>query len=110
MACEIVSMVAPPGVCSIATIRACLLSGRPACRAEDRCRRTTGEGISGLSFAVLRAVVGVGLLTLDPLCECDAVWRFAFDFVIGISFGCAASIAATTEAPVRLKSRRGGIP
>ena len=36
--------------------------------------------------------------------------RFDFALVIGISFGCAATIAATTEAPPRLSSRRGRIP
>ena len=36
--------------------------------------------------------------------------RFDFALVIGISFGCAATIAATTEAPPRLSSRQGRIP
>jgi hypothetical protein len=30
--------------------------------------------------------------------------------VIGVSFGCAATIAATTEAPPQRRSRRGRIP
>jgi hypothetical protein len=33
-----------------------------------------------------------------------------FVFGIGISFGCAATLAATTEAPPRRRSRRGRIP
>jgi hypothetical protein len=36
--------------------------------------------------------------------------RFDFALVIGISFGFAATIAATTEAPPRLSSRQGRIP
>jgi hypothetical protein len=40
----------------------------------------------------------------------DAGVRFDFALVIGISFGCAAIIAATTEAPPRLSSRQGRIP
>jgi hypothetical protein len=35
--------------------------------------------------------------------------RFDFALVIGISFGCAATIAATTEAPPQRTSRRGRI-
>jgi hypothetical protein len=35
--------------------------------------------------------------------------RFDFALVIGISFGCAATIAATTEAPPQRRSRRGRI-
>jgi hypothetical protein len=40
----------------------------------------------------------------------DAGVRFDFALVIGISFGFAATIAATTEAPPRLSSRQGRIP
>ena len=40
----------------------------------------------------------------------DASLRFDFALVIGISFGCAATIAATTEAPPQRRSRRGRIP
>jgi hypothetical protein len=48
-------------------------------------------------LVVLSAVRGAGL-------------RFDFALVIGISFGCAATIAATTEAPPQRRSRRGRIP
>ena len=44
------------------------------------------------------------------LFEGDGVRRFDFAFGIGISFGSAASVAATTEAPPRPSSRRGRIP
>ena len=40
----------------------------------------------------------------------DASLRLDVALVIGISFGCAATIAATTEAPPRRTSRRGRIP
>jgi hypothetical protein len=40
----------------------------------------------------------------------DVDLRFDFALVIGISFGCAATIAATTEAPPQRRSRRGRIP
>jgi hypothetical protein len=40
----------------------------------------------------------------------DAGLRLVFDLVIGISFGRAATIAATAEAPPQRKSRRGRIP
>ena len=36
--------------------------------------------------------------------------RFDLVLVIAISFGCAATIAATTEAPPQRRSRRGRIP
>ena len=38
------------------------------------------------------------------------VLRFEFGLLIGISFGSAASIAATAEAPPQRRSRRGRIP
>jgi hypothetical protein len=40
----------------------------------------------------------------------DPGLRFDFALAIGISFGCAATIAATTEAPPQRRSRRGRIP
>jgi hypothetical protein len=40
----------------------------------------------------------------------DAGLRFDFALDIGISFSCAATIAATPEAPPQRKSRRGRIP
>jgi hypothetical protein len=40
----------------------------------------------------------------------DAGLRFDFALVIGISFGCAATILATTEAPPQRRSRQGRIP
>ena len=42
--------------------------------------------------------------------ERDAVLRFKFAMAIGISFGSAASFAATTEVPPQRRSRRGRIP
>jgi len=40
----------------------------------------------------------------------DAVLRLDLVLGIGISFGCATTIAATTEAPPRRRNRRGRIP
>ena len=40
----------------------------------------------------------------------DAPLRLYVALVIGISFGCAATIAATTEAPPQRTSRRGRNP
>jgi hypothetical protein len=40
----------------------------------------------------------------------DVGLRFDFALAIGISFSCAATIAATTEAPPQRRSRRGRIP
>ena len=104
-------MVAPLGVRSIAMIRACLLSARPVCWGDDRGRRPAADCVVGLSFAALCAV---WVLLLRPTVflpsECDVVLRFDFAMDIGISFGFAASSAATTEAPPRPSSRRGRIP
>jgi hypothetical protein len=60
----------------------------------------------------LRAVVRFTLLLVLVLLSFarDAAVRFDFALVIGISFGFAATIAATTEAPPRLSSRQGRIP
>jgi hypothetical protein len=68
--------------------------------------------VVGLSFAALRALVWASLLRLTVFlpAECDAVLRFDFALVIGISFGLTANSVATTEAPPRLSSRRGRIP
>jgi hypothetical protein len=61
----------------------------------------------------LRAVIRftlLGVLVLLSFAR-DAGLRFDFALVIGrISFGCAATIAATTEAPPQRRSRRGRIP
>ena len=60
----------------------------------------------------MRAVVRFTLLRVLVLLSFarDAGLRFDFALVIGISFGCAATIAATTEAPPQRRSRRGRIP
>src|SRR5215204_2183267 len=104
-------MVAPPGVRSIAMILACLLLARPGCCDDDRSRRPAAVFVLGLSFAALCAV-WVWLLrpTVFLPSECDVVLRFDFALDIGISFGLAASSAATTDAPPRPSSRRGKIP
>ena len=52
------------------------------------------------------AVTGFDLVVVCARCVAP---RRCF-VVIGISFGCAATIAATTEAPPRRTSRRGRIP
>jgi hypothetical protein len=59
----------------------------------------------------LRAVVRFALLRNFAflLFARDAGLRLDFAFATGVSFGCAATIAATTEAPHQLTSRRGGI-
>src|SRR6187549_3645298 len=103
-------MVAPPR--SIAMSRAWLLSTRPGCWGDVRGRRPTADGVGGLSFVALRAVVWASLLRPAVFlpAECDAVLRFGFALVIGISFGLAASFAATTNAPPRPSGRRGRIP
>ena len=64
-----------------------------------------------MSLAALRAV-WVWLLRsiVFLLLERDEVLRFDFALDIGISFGLAASSAATTDAPPRPSSRRGRIP
>ena len=68
--------------------------------------------VAGLSCPVLCAVVRLTLLRVLVLLPFtgDAGLRFDFDLVIGDSFGCAATIAATTEAPPQRRSRRGRIP
>ena len=60
----------------------------------------------------MRAVIRFTLLRVLVLLSFarDAGLRFDFALVIGISFGCAATIAATTEAPPQRRSRRGRIP
>ena len=60
----------------------------------------------------MRAVVRLTLLRVLILLSFarDAGVRFDFALVIGISFSCAATIAATTEAPPQRRSRRGRIP
>jgi hypothetical protein len=60
----------------------------------------------------LRAVVRLTLLLVLVLLllSHDAVLRLDFVLGIGIPFGCAATIVATTEAPPRRRSRRGRIP
>ena len=60
----------------------------------------------------MRAVGRLTLLRVLALLSLarDAVFRLDFVFGIGISFGCAATLAATTEAPPRRRSRRGRIP
>ena len=60
----------------------------------------------------MRALAPLALLRVLVLLSlaCDAGLRFDFALVIGISFGCAATIAATTEAPPQRRSRRGRIP
>jgi hypothetical protein len=60
----------------------------------------------------LRAVVRLTLLRVLVLLSFarDAGLCFDFALVIGISFSCAAAIAATTEAPPQRRSRRGRIP
>ena len=60
----------------------------------------------------MRAVVRLTPLRVLILLSfaCDAGVRFDFALVIGISFSCAATIAATTEAPPQRRSRRGRIP
>src|SRR5262245_47045110 len=65
-------------------------------------------GLTSLCGVVCAAALFC-LAVLLPL-ERDGVRRFKLDLFIGISFGCAASPAATTEAPPRLLSRRGRIP
>src|SRR5215207_9314945 len=102
-------MVAPPGVRSIAIIRVCLLSTRPGCWDEVRRRRPTADWVGGFSFTALRAV-WVPLRPIVLLLECDEVSCFDFALDIGISFGLAASSAATTDAPPRPSSRRGRNP
>jgi hypothetical protein len=66
----------------------------------------------GLSGTALCVVVRLTLLRVlvFPSFARDAGLRFDFVLVIGISFGCAATIAATTEAPSQRRSRRGRIP
>ena len=66
----------------------------------------------GLSCTALCAVVRFTLLrvlALLPFAR-DASLRLDFALVIAIFFGCAATIAATTEAPPQRRSRRGRIP
>jgi hypothetical protein len=60
----------------------------------------------------LRAVIRFTLLRILVVLSFvrGAGLRFDFALVIGISFGCAATIAATTEAPPQRRSRRGRIP
>src|SRR3954463_15286443 len=100
-------MVAPLGDRSIAMIRVCLLSTRPACWNDDG----RAADFVGLTFAALRTV---WVWLLPPivflLLECDEVLRFDLALDIGISSGLTASSAATTDAPPRPSSRRGSIP
>ena len=65
-----------------------------------------------LSCPGLRAVVRLTPLPVVLLLSfaCDAPLRLDFALVIGISLGCAAIVAATTEAPPQRTSRRGRIP
>ena len=64
-----------------------------------------------MTGSALRAVVRLALLVLVMLSVVrGAGLRFDFALVIGISFGRAATIAATTEAPPQRRSRRGRIP
>jgi hypothetical protein len=65
-----------------------------------------------LSCPALRAVVGFTPLAavVSLSFARDARLRLDFALVIGISLGCAATIAATTEAPPQRTSRRGRIP
>src|SRR5512139_3208497 len=72
------SMVAPAGARSIARIRACLLSARSVCFAEDRCRGPTPGRVPRLSLTGLWAVVCAGLFCLAGLLlfEYDRVRRF----------------------------------
>jgi hypothetical protein len=56
-----------------------------------------------IRFTLLRVLVVLSFVR-------GAGLRFDFALAIGISFGCAATIAATTEAPPRRRSRRGRIP
>ena len=56
-----------------------------------------------IRFTLLRVLVVLSFVR-------GAGLRFDFALVIGISFGCAATIAATTEAPPQRRSRRGRIP
>jgi hypothetical protein len=60
----------------------------------------------------LRAVVRLTLLRVLILLSLarDAGVRFDFALVIGISFSCAATIAATTEAPPQQKKPAGQDP
>jgi hypothetical protein len=58
----------------------------------------------------LRAVIRFTLLWIVVVLSLVRGLRFDFALVIGISFGCAATIAATTEAPPQRRSRRGRIP
>ena len=72
-------------------------------------------GLLGLGPAVGAVLLQVFFLLFFVLffllsLERDAVLRFGLRLVIGISFGSAATIAATTDAPPQLKSRRGRIP
>ena len=64
-------------------------------------------GLTSLCVVVCAAVL-FSLAVLRPL-ERDGDRRFELA-LIGISFGSAAFSAATTEAPLRLLSRRGRIP
>ena len=91
-------------------IRACLLSTRPGCWDDVRGPRPTADWVGGLSFAALRAIWVWLLRPIVLLLECDEVLRFDFALDIGISFGLAASSAATTDAPPRPSSRLGRIP
>src|SRR5262249_61267481 len=91
-------------------MRACLVSVRSVCFAGDGWGRgwVPRLGLTVLCVVVCAAAL-FGLAVLRLL-ECDGVRRFALGLRIGISFGSAASPAATTEAPPRLLSRRGRMP
>src|SRR5215207_363295 len=100
-------MVAPPGVRSIAMIRACLLSTRPGCWDDVRGRRPTADWVGGLAFAALRAV---WFAIVFLLLECDEVLRFDFALDIGISFRFSGVLCRHHRCPTSATKPAGQDP
>jgi hypothetical protein len=111
IACAIASTVAPLGACSIAMIRAGLLPVRAVCTqgigVAHPIRLWTRLELCGFVRSRSRCALRPAVLLLF---EGDGVRRFDFAFGIAISFGSAASVTATTEAPPRPSRRRGRMP
>jgi len=103
-------MVTPLGARSIARMRACLVSVRSDCFAEDRCGGGWVPRLGLTSLCVVVCAAALACLAACRLHDCDEVRCFELRLRIRISFGFAASPARTTEAPPRPLSRRGRIP
>src|SRR5665811_1330975 len=93
VAVTIAAIVAPAGVCSMATIRACLLSARAALFGDAGADRAPDLG-----FPVFR----VG--------KREAAFRFDLGLVMGSSEGQCDAIRRTTSAPPEQNTRQGWTP